>query len=92
MHQIHKKLVSISIESLRLIAKAPLKKKDYKVLLFLMSHLDSLTYKRVDKKPIAEELGMDKDDVEQSLENLVHAGLLIEGESGMVRKGYKFDF
>lgn len=92
MLQIHKVMVTVSMSSLQNLARIDtLKKKDYRVLLFLMTHLDSLRPKKVDKKQIARELLMDKKEVTESLENLVDAGVLYYGDSEHVEKGYMFN-
>jgi|HigsolmetaAR204D_1030405.scaffolds.fasta_scaffold00679_2 DNA-binding MarR family transcriptional regulator len=91
MLQIHKVMATISLSSLQSLAKIDtLKKRDYRVLLFLMSHLDSLRPKKVDKKQIARELLMDKKEVSKALDNLVDAGILFYGDSEHVEKGYMF--
>jgi len=91
MLQIHKVMATISLSSLQGLAKIDtLKKRDYRVLLFLMSHLDSLRPKKVDKKQIARELLMDKKEVSKALDNLVDVGILFYGDSEHVEKGYMF--
>ena len=65
-----------------------LKKKDYRVLLHLMTHLDSMTYKEISKKNIADILEMSKSDVNEALENLMIQGIIERGSSASVNGGY----
>ena len=65
-----------------------LKKKDYRVLLHLMTHLDSMTYKEISKKNIADVLEMSKSDVNEALENLMVQGIIERGSSASVNGGY----
>jgi predicted transcriptional regulator len=88
----HQKTVSITLSSVQSLARVEnLKKTDYRVILFLMGHLDSLNLKSLDKKNIAAELDLDKDDIKKSLQNLENAGVVFHGSSQHVKDGYKFD-
>jgi predicted transcriptional regulator len=88
----HQKTVSITLVSIQGLARVEnLKKKDYRVMLFLMGHLDSLNLKAIDKGNIAAELEISKDDVKDALKNLENAGVIYHGNSQHVKDGYKFD-
>lgn len=90
--QIHKQLLSATILNIQGISKHDtLKANDYRVLFFLMGHLDSMRYKKVDKKSIARELDLEKKDVTKAMDNLVLANILVEGESEHIEKGFRFN-
>lgn len=69
-----------------------LRKKDYRVLLQLMTHLDSMTFKEISKKNIAEVLEMSKSDVSDAIDNLIFEDIIERGSSGSVSGGYKLCF
>lgn len=92
MFQIHKQLLSATISSVQNISIIDtLKATDYRVLFFLMGHLDSMRAKAVKKSHIAEALNISKKKVSQSLDNLIASGLLIEEDTDHVERGYKFN-
>lgn len=70
------------------VTNSDLKKKDYRVLLHLMTHLDSMTYKEISKKNIADVLEMSKSDVSEALNNLMINGIIEKGSSASVSGGY----
>ena len=98
--------VSVNKEKLKSIAKEPdMMEYDYRVFLCLLSELngweypensknitDPLNYKRIDKEAISEFLGIKKKEVKKSIETLMDCGLLEEGSSDTVTKGYRFTF
>jgi predicted transcriptional regulator len=69
-----------------------LKKKDYRVLLQLLTHLDSMTYKDISKKNIADMLDMSKSDVSDAIETLVYENIIEKGSSASVSGGYRLLF
>lgn len=92
MHEQRKNVVSMSIESIqRLSTYDNLKAKDFRVLLFLMARLDSIRFKKIDKKQISRELGLKKKEVENSLLRLLDSFILEIGDDEHVRRGYKFN-
>ncbi len=79
---------------------------DYKVLCLLLMHLDGFNrdrksmktlmndfcgYTSIEPKAIAEELGISKKSVKESLYNLCNECILELGESPASGKGYRFD-
>ena len=91
MYKISKRVISIDISSMETLSRLEgLTKNDYKLLLFLMSRLDSMNLTRLDKKKIAETLEMKKGEVSESLDNLIHSYILYKGTDDHVDKGYKF--
>ena len=83
---------TISINRDKFVAKVVtnenLSKKDLRVLMHLMTHLDSLKYKTVSAKSIAESLNLKKKEVEKSLGNLCIENIIEYGDSETVRGGY----
>lgn len=69
-----------------------LSKKDLRVIMHLMTHLDSMTYKDVSKKHIADDLGMSKKEVSESIDNLIIEHVIEEGSSGSVKNGLRLLF
>jgi predicted transcriptional regulator len=93
MYLIHTLKVSVEIEAFKKISEIDtLKAKDYRVLFHLMTHLDGRTAKSISPKKIAEQLGLDKDDVKKSLVKLIGVELLIMESNEHVKDGYKFTF
>lgn len=69
-----------------------LTKKDIRVFMHLLTHLDAIKYKEVSCKNIAKDLGYDKSDVKESINNLYTEGIIDIGDSGSVERGLKFTF
>ena len=69
-----------------------LSKKDLRVCLHLLTHLDSMVYKDISKKQIATDLSLSKKDVAESIEHLIFEGIIDEGSSATVSNGYKLLF
>lgn len=69
-----------------------LSKKDLRVCLHLLTHLDAMVFKDVSKKQIAEDLNMSKKDVSSSIENLLIEGIIEIGSSATVSNGYRLLF
>lgn len=69
-----------------------LNKKDLRVCLHLLTHLDSMIYKDISKKQIAEDLNLSKKDVSSAIENLIIEGVIENGSSATVSNGYKLLF
>lgn len=80
-------------------------KTDYKVFLMLLTELDGfsppankidyrdpLNYKKIDKKRIAERLGIKKDKVNDSIDNLRNYGIIEKGNTESIKNGYRFTF
>lgn len=90
----YKEVISINRESFlnKVVRNPDLSKKDLKVLMHLLTHLDGTNYKALSKKQIASDLYMSKSDVSESLENLLDLDLIQEGESMAVDKGYRLTF
>lgn len=69
-----------------------IRRKDYRVLLHLLTHLDSMSFREVSKKHIAETLGMTKSEVSEAIDNLIAEEILDIGSSATVKSGYKLLF
>ena len=80
-------------------------KTDYKVFLMLLTELDGfspptnridyrdpLNYKKIDKKRIADRLGIKKDKVSNSIDNLRNYGIIEKGNTESIKNGYRFTF
>ena len=84
----YKTTVSVSRAALRQAAQfATLKKNSYRVMLLLMSRLESNRPVDVSPKSIANELQMDKSDVKAALAELLSVGL-ITAKNSPTGKGY----
>ena len=68
-----------------------LSKKDLRVCLHLLTHLDSMVFKEISKKQIADDLNISKKDISSSIENLILNGIIESGSSATVSKGYKLE-
>lgn len=87
-----------------IILNDSLSKKDLKVALLLLTELtgfnpgatarreDPGVYKKVSPKAIAKELDISKEDVKRSLDVLLKQGIIEEGSTPAVEKGYRFTF
>jgi len=69
-----------------------LNKKALRVLLHLLTYLDATTYKEVSKKQLALDLDLNKSDVSDAIETLMYEGIICEGSSPHISKGYKLLF
>lgn len=69
-----------------------LSKKDLRVIMHLITFLDSTTYKEISTKQIARDLDISKKDVENSLESLMFEGIIDEGSTSHTSNGYKLLF
>jgi hypothetical protein len=81
-----------------------LSKKDYKVLLMLLTQLngwcmppsgkgkDPMNYMKLDMESIANTLGLKKKEVKASIENIMDEYLIETGDSDTVINGYRFTF
>ena len=103
---LHQQKITISVPRDDFLSKIvyndALKKKDLRVALLLLTHLegckpkdrssskDASNFRRVDPKQIAIDLGMDKSTVCECIETLVEQEILEEGSSDAVSHGYRF--
>lgn len=79
-----------------------LKKVDYKVILCLFSTLDGWKYssrtpdpenfKAIDISQIADNAGVSKKDVKESINKLIDRGYIQDGCNDTISKGYRFTF
>lgn len=92
----------------KVVSKRNLKKKDYIVLLFLLTQLDGwnsmrrmiegnrsadpLNFKNLHIGNMSLALGLEKSEIRASLKTLKHEGLIEEGTSSTVSKGYRLTF
>ena len=96
--------VSVPKDALReiIIYNDDLSKKDLRVFLLLLTHLDGfnpntkaqdpLNYKKINSSAIADELGFSKKEVIKALENLESYGIIESGSSSVVSFGWRFRF
>jgi RIO-like serine/threonine protein kinase len=69
------------------VTNKDLSKKDLRVLMHLMTHLDSIEFKAISVERIAETLKMKDDDVRRSLSNLYCENIIDYGDSDKVSDG-----
>lgn len=74
------------------VTNTNLTKKDLRVVMHLMTHLDSLSFRDISKKHIAETLEMSKSDVTESINNLLMQCVIERGSSDTVKNGYMLLF
>ena len=87
---------SISVNRDRFLEKVvrnrDLNKKDLRVCLHLLTHLDSVNYKEISKKQLAYDLDMTKSEVGKAINNLIEYDVIDIGSSASVDKGLKLLF
>lgn len=92
----------------KIVQNRSLKKKDYIVLLFLLTQLegwnsmqrklrdnrtlDPLNFKRINIADVSTNLYLSKEEVRASIRRLLDQGILERGSSAIVSKGYRFTF
>lgn len=76
----------------KVVLNEELSKKDIRVLLHLMLHLDGKAFKSVSEKNIGKELGYKKNEVLQCIHNLIVYDVIEEGSTGSVSDGYRLCF
>lgn len=69
-----------------------LTKKDIRVYMHLLTHLDATTYKQISKKQIANDLNLNKSDVTNAIESLILYDIIEPGSTGSVMNGFRFKF
>ena len=90
----YKETISINREKFLdvLVRNENLNKKELRTILHLLTFLDSMTYKEVSKKQIALDLNINKSDVSDAIESLLYEGIICEGSSPHIDRGYKLLF
>lgn len=90
----YKVTISVNREGLlnNVVRNKNLSKKDLRVFLHLMTHLDYATPKEISKKQIALDLNMRKEDVAEAIESLICEGIMINESSPSVSNGYRLLF
>ena len=90
----YKEVISINRENFLevVVRNENLSKKEMRVLMHLMTHLDSLNPKEISKKQIATDLNMKKDDVSDAIDALMCEGIIVICSSASVLNGYKLLF
>lgn len=86
--------VSINREAFlrNVVLNDSLNKKELRVILHLMTHLDAKSPKLISKKSMSEDLGYSKKVIDQCLETLEIQGLIYMESSGSVDNGYRLAF
>lgn len=74
------------------VRNSDLSKKDIRVLLHLLTHLDGSNFREISKKNISYDLDISKKDVSSSIENLIEEGILSCGSTSSVKDGYILNF
>lgn len=69
-----------------------LSKKELRVCLHLLTHLDGVTFKTVSKKQIAYDLKISKSDVSDAIDTLTRYEIIETGDSGSVDSGLRLLF
>ena len=90
----YKTNISVPREELlrRVVRCDSLSKKDLRVFLHLLTHLDAKTFRDISKKQIADDLGISKSSVSTAIENLLDYEIIESGSSTSVNKGYRLLF
>ena len=90
----YKQTISVYRETFmnRVVRNDELSKKDLRVCMHLLTHLDSQTIKAISKENIADDLHMTKKEVSKAIENLVMFDIIENGSSGSVKNGYRLLF
>lgn len=90
----YKTNISVPREDLlrRVVRCEDLNKKDLRVFLHLLTHLDAKTFKDISKKQIADDLNISKSSVSTAIENLIDYEIIEAGSSTSVNKGYRLLF
>lgn len=90
----YKHVISFNRESFMeyVVQEDRLNKKELRVFLHLLTVLDSKFYKAINKKSIAKNLKIKKEDVEIALSVLMDYGIIEKGNEISVKNGYKLLF
>lgn len=87
-----------------IVTNKDLNKKDIRVALLLLTELtgfnpglanrreDPKIFRKISPKAIAKQLDMTKEEVKDSISTLTKQGIIEEGSSSAVEKGYRFTF
>jgi len=73
----------------KVVLNENLTKKDLRVLMHLMTEIDTRDYRSISKKSIATTLNLSKKEVTEAIYNLCIQNIIEEGDSDTVRGGYK---
>lgn len=86
----YKQTISINRDNFmnKIVLNDQLSKKDLRVILHLLTHLDSINPKEISKKQIADDLNIGKKDVNNAIETLMAHEIIDTSSSGSVRNGY----
>lgn len=86
----YKHTVSIDRELFKqkVVYNGNLTKKDYMVLMSLLTHLDARQGKKIDVKVIAEELDLKKKEVREAIENLIDEEIIGHADGLVVEDAY----
>lgn len=86
----YKTTISVCRDSFleKVVLNEDLSKKDLRVVIHLLTHLDSIIPKSISVKQIAKDLNLKKKDVEESIQNLIDHLIIDYTKTGTVEKGY----
>ena len=76
----------------KVVLEENLKKKELRVLLHLLTHLDAKNPKKISKSSIAEDLNISKSDVTNAINTLLDLDIIEWDSSGSIRGGYLLTF
>lgn len=103
----YQQVSNVSINKTKLLdiaANLDFNERDLRVVLTLFTELsgwrdsgvrgkaDPLNFKRIDAEAMSDVLGIKKKEFKKSLKRLIEHGIIEEGESDTVSKGYRFTF
>lgn len=90
----YKQTISVNRETFmdKVVLNKYLNKKELRVLLHLLTHLDSLTAKEVSITQMSEDLNISKKDIKEAIEVLVLNELLETLTTGSVKNGLRLLF
>ncbi|ELK39637.1 hypothetical protein BAG01nite_45280 [Brevibacillus agri] len=67
-----------------------LNKKDFRLILYLLTELDDVEFVRITQKQVCVDLFLEKSVVSKSFASLISLGILEEGVTENFEKGYRF--
>ncbi len=103
----YQQVSNVSINKTKLLdiaANLDFNERDLRVILTLFTELsgwrdsgvrgkeDPLNFKRIDAEAMSDVIGIKKKEFKKSLKRLIEHGIIEEGESDTVSKGYRFTF
>lgn len=90
----YKEIISINRENFlnTVVRNENLSKKELRVLMHLLTHLDSINPKDISKRQIALDLNLTKPEVSDAIDTLISEGIIAIDSSASVSNGYRLLF